>query len=164
MVLDYSLYLVTDSSKALLGDRSLAEVVSKAVDGGESFSLGCRKPSLTNIGVTIVQYRDKKSNTGELIRVATQLLGVTKLTGVPLIINDRVDVALAVGADGVHLGQDDMGEYLSMTYHTRYISMVSIATKNSSEFGFWTFKAKGQRLIIISLSFSSRASFVESPI
>lgn len=57
-----------------------------------------------------MQYRDKKSDTGELIRVATQLLGVTKLKGVPLIINDRVDVAIAVGADGVHLGQDDMGK------------------------------------------------------
>ena len=61
-------------------------------------------------GVTVVQYREKKQDTGELVNVARRLLGVTKLRGVPLIINDRVDVALAVGADGVHLGQDDMGK------------------------------------------------------
>lgn len=110
MAPDYSLYLVTDSSKAILGDRDLVDVVSKAIDGGEYFSYMKAQLGLTIIGVTIVQYRDKKSDTGELIRVATQLLGVTKLKGVPLIINDRVDVAIAVGADGVHLGQDDMGK------------------------------------------------------
>ena len=59
--------------------------------------------------MTIVQYRDKKSDTGAQIETAKKLHQITKAYGVPLLINDRVDVALAVGAEGVHLGQDDMG-------------------------------------------------------
>lgn len=61
------------------------------------------------LGVTIVQYRDKTSDTGDLVRIGKRLHEITRKHKVPLIINDRVDVALAVGAEGVHLGQDDMG-------------------------------------------------------
>lgn len=56
----------------------------------------------------MVQYRDKKSDTGEQIATARKLHQICQKYGVPLLINDRVDVALAVGAEGVHLGQDDM--------------------------------------------------------
>lgn len=91
---DYTLYLVTDSTPAILGDRDLCDVVERAVRGG----------------VTIVQYRDKTSDTGVLISTAKKLHAITQKHGVPLLINDRVDVALAVGCEGVHLGQDDMGE------------------------------------------------------
>jgi len=59
--------------------------------------------------VTIVQLRDKTSETAELIRIAKQLHAVTKPKGIPLLINDRVDVALAAGVEGVHIGQDDIG-------------------------------------------------------
>jgi len=59
-------------------------------------------------GVTIVQYRDKTSDTAELVRVAKELHKVTKSAGIPLLINDRVDVALAAGVEGVHVGQDDL--------------------------------------------------------
>ena len=59
--------------------------------------------------MTIVQYRDKTSETADLIWVAKALHEVTQKHNVPLLINDRVDVALAVGAEGVHIGQDDMG-------------------------------------------------------
>ena len=93
MAIDYSLYLVTDSTKALLGDKDLAAVVREAVEGG----------------VTIVQYRDKTSETAELIRMGKILHSITSAHNIPLLINDRVDVAHAVGAEGVHLGQDDMG-------------------------------------------------------
>ncbi|KAK1713776.1 hydroxyethylthiazole kinase [Colletotrichum acutatum] len=89
---DYSLYLVTDSTPAILGDRDLSSVVAAAVRGG----------------VTIVQYRDKTSDTGELVANARKLHAVCRAAGVPLLINDRVDVALAVGCEGVHIGQDDM--------------------------------------------------------
>ncbi|KAK1970347.1 TMP-TENI-domain-containing protein [Colletotrichum sublineola] len=89
---DYSLYLVTDSTPAILGDRDLASVVEAAVRGG----------------VTVVQYRDKTSDTGALVANARRLHAVTRAAGVPLLINDRVDVALAVGCEGVHIGQDDM--------------------------------------------------------
>ncbi|KAF6830531.1 hydroxyethylthiazole kinase [Colletotrichum plurivorum] len=89
---DYSLYLVTDSTPAILGDSDLASVVAAAVKGG----------------VTCVQYRDKTSDTGDLVAVAKKLHEITSAHGVPLLINDRVDVALAVGCEGVHIGQDDM--------------------------------------------------------
>lgn len=91
---DYSLYLVTDSTPAILGDKNLADVVERALRGG----------------VGIVQYRDKTSDTGVLVKRARHLHAITKKYNVPLLINDRVDVALAVGCEGVHLGQDDMGK------------------------------------------------------
>ena len=89
---NYSLYLVTDSTTSILGNKHLPSVVEAAIKGG----------------VTIVQYRDKKSDTAELIRMGEELHAVTKEHNVPLLINDRVDVAQAIGAEGVHLGQDDM--------------------------------------------------------
>jgi thiamine-phosphate diphosphorylase / hydroxyethylthiazole kinase len=92
MTLDLTLYLVTDSTPAVLGNADLVHIVEEAVLGG----------------VSIVQYRDKHAETRELISTATKLHEVTKKHGVPLLINDRVDVALAIGAEGVHLGQDDM--------------------------------------------------------
>lgn len=55
-----------------------------------------------------MQYRDKTSDTGDLVRIAKQLHEVTKPANVPLLINDRIDVALAAGVEGVHIGQDDL--------------------------------------------------------
>ncbi|CAN8096277.1 unnamed protein product [Discula destructiva] len=89
---NYRLYLVTDSTPAILGDKDICEVVDRALQGG----------------VTLVQYRDKTSETGVLISTAKRLHEITRRHNVPLLINDRVDVALAVGCEGVHLGQDDM--------------------------------------------------------
>ncbi|EME84059.1 uncharacterized protein MYCFIDRAFT_152334 [Pseudocercospora fijiensis CIRAD86] len=89
---DYSLYLVTDSTPAILGSKDLVAVVKDAVAGG----------------ATIVQYRDKTSDTADLVRIAKQLHAVTTPANVPLLINDRVDVALAAGVEGVHVGQDDL--------------------------------------------------------
>jgi thiamine-phosphate diphosphorylase/hydroxyethylthiazole kinase len=96
--IDYSLYVVTDSTPAILGDRDLVEVVDSALSGG----------------VTIVQYRDKVSDTSVLVSTARKLHAVTRKHNVPLLINDRVDVALAVGCEGVHIGQDDLGELSDM--------------------------------------------------
>lgn len=59
-------------------------------------------------GVKMVQYRDKSSSAAEVCRVCDQLRGMTSRRGVTLIVNDRADIAHAAGADGVHLGQDDM--------------------------------------------------------
>ena len=56
-----------------------------------------------------MQFRDKTSETADLIRIGKQLHNITKQHRIPLLINDRVDVALAVGAEGIHIGQDDMG-------------------------------------------------------
>ncbi|KAF2002403.1 TMP-TENI-domain-containing protein [Amniculicola lignicola CBS 123094] len=91
-MVDYSLYLVTDSTEAILGKRDLVQVVEQALEGG----------------VTIVQYRDKTSDTGALIATAKALHKICLQHKIPLIINDRVDVVLAIDCEGVHLGQDDM--------------------------------------------------------
>jgi thiamine-phosphate diphosphorylase/hydroxyethylthiazole kinase len=68
-------------------------------------------------GVTIVQLRDKTSDTAEQIRIAKALHAITKPANIPLLINDRVDVALAAGVEGVHIGQDDIGK---PSLHTVY--------------------------------------------
>ena len=84
------LYLVTDRPLAL--GRDLEWVVREAVAGG----------------VTMVQLREKDLDTRSFIGLGRALKRLLAPTGVPLLVNDRVDVALAVGADGVHLGQSDM--------------------------------------------------------
>lgn len=68
----------------------------------------CASSLIAYLGVTIVQYRDKTNDTGILVETARKLHKITQAYNVPLLINDRVDVAVAVGAEGVHLGQDDM--------------------------------------------------------
>ncbi|KAL6247581.1 thiamine biosynthetic bifunctional enzyme [Rhinocladiella similis] len=90
--IDWSLYLVTDSTPAILGDKDIVQVVEQALQGG----------------ATLVQYRDKHADTGVMIETANRLHAVTRQHGVPLLINDRLDVCQAVGAEGVHIGQDDM--------------------------------------------------------
>lgn len=84
------LYLVTDSG--LLRGREMKEVVLAAVAGG----------------VTMVQLREKQASTRDFVDLARQLKEALSDRGVPLLINDRIDVAMAVDADGVHIGQSDM--------------------------------------------------------
>jgi thiamine-phosphate pyrophosphorylase len=88
--LDPTLYLVTDPD--LGGGRSLIDVVAAAVQGG----------------VTLVQLRDKRAEGRALLEQARALKTVLDAAGVPLLINDRVDIALAAGAAGCHLGQTDL--------------------------------------------------------
>ncbi|MBF0117568.1 MAG: thiamine phosphate synthase [Desulfobacterales bacterium] len=90
MDIDYSLYLVTDRTLNPL--KSLFDIVCDAVYGG----------------ATIVQLREKHSSTLEFINTAMSIKYFLKKNNIPLIINDRIDVALAVKADGIHIGQDDM--------------------------------------------------------
>jgi len=87
---DWSLYLVTD--RDLAGGRPLLDVVAAAVRGG----------------VTAVQLREKTCSTREFVELGRALQPMLSEATVPLIINDRVDVAMAIGAEGVHLGQSDM--------------------------------------------------------
>lgn len=88
--LDYSLYLVT--SAELSRGRSLSHILSAAIRGG----------------VTLVQYRQKDASTRQMIEEARELGALCRSHRIPFIVNDRVDVAMAVGADGVHVGQDDL--------------------------------------------------------
>lgn len=88
--IDYSIYLLTDD--ACLKGRHLLACVEQALQGG----------------VTLVQYRSKFKDGGPMYQEALALKALCDKYNVPLIINDRVDVALAVSAAGVHVGQDDL--------------------------------------------------------
>lgn len=88
--IDYSIYLVTD--EVALKGRELLPVVEEALQGG----------------VTLLQYRNKNGEGGKLYVEALALKELCDKYNVPLIIDDRLDIAIAVGAAGVHIGQDDI--------------------------------------------------------
>ncbi|WP_421919633.1 thiamine phosphate synthase [Marinifilum sp.] len=87
---DLSLYLVTD--KELAKDKALEDVVEEAVKGG----------------VSMVQIREKEACSKDFYQLAASIKKVLEKYKVPLIINDRLDIALAVDADGLHIGQSDL--------------------------------------------------------
>jgi thiamine-phosphate pyrophosphorylase len=88
--IDYKLYLVTD--RDVLKGRDLTKAVEDSILGG----------------ATIVQLREKNVTSREFYAIAEKIKAITDKYNVPLIINDRLDIALAVGACGVHIGQSDM--------------------------------------------------------
>lgn len=88
--LDLSVYLISD--RALSGARGLVETVEAAVAGG----------------ATVIQLRDPHAKTRMLVEEARAIHALTRRAEIPFLVNDRVDIALASGADGVHLGQSDM--------------------------------------------------------
>ncbi len=88
--IDYTLYLVTD--RALMSSATVEELVEQAILGG----------------VTMVQLREKDCAGRAFYESAVKVRAVTARLGVPLIINNRADIALAVDADGVHVGQNDL--------------------------------------------------------
>ncbi len=88
--IDYTLYLCTD--RELMSTPTLEEAVEKAIKGG----------------CTVVQLREKNCSSSEFYQTAVNIRRITRQYQVPLIINDRVDIALAVDADGVHVGQSDL--------------------------------------------------------
>src|SRR5664279_3830120 len=89
MDVDLRLYALIDP--AVAGGRTLADLASRIADS-----------------VTLVQLRDKHGSTRTMVEEARALTAVLAPLDIPLLINDRVDVALAAEADGVHIGQDDM--------------------------------------------------------
>lgn len=89
-MVDVRLNVILDPEHS--GGRALPELARAAVSGG----------------ATLLQYRDKTAETGAFVANARAILAAIEGTGVPLLINDRIDVALAAGTDGVHIGQSDM--------------------------------------------------------
>lgn len=87
---DYTLYLVTD--RGLMSTPTLEEAVGQAVEGG----------------ATLVQLREKTASSLEFFRTAERIKRVTDARHIPLIVNDRADIALAADAAGVHIGQSDL--------------------------------------------------------
>lgn len=88
--MNIDLYVITDETLSL--GRSHVEVTRQAVAGG----------------TTAIQLRDKSLSPGDMARVGREIRTITQEAGALFIVNDRLDVALACGADGVHLGQDDI--------------------------------------------------------
>lgn len=88
--IDYTLYLVTD--RDILKGRNLIEAVEESIKGG----------------VTLVQLREKKLSTKEFYDIAVKVKKVTDKYNIPLVINDRLDIALSIDAAGLHIGQDDL--------------------------------------------------------
>lgn len=88
--IDYRLYLVTD--RKCLKERDFAQSIEHAIQGG----------------VTLVQLREKSLSTKEFLQLAVKVREITSQYRIPLIINDRLDIVLAVDADGLHVGQDDL--------------------------------------------------------
>ena len=87
----FDLYVITDQEVA--GGLSHEEIARQAIAGGAD----------------VIQLRDKACGPRELLRIGRSIRKITRRTGILFIVNDRLDVALACDADGVHLGQDDMG-------------------------------------------------------
>lgn len=90
IVPDWSLYVITGERWSR--NRSLKEVVAQAIEGGAG----------------VIQLREKEMDARQLVEAGRCIREITRQAGVLFIVNDRVDVALAVDADGVHVGQDDM--------------------------------------------------------
>jgi thiamine-phosphate pyrophosphorylase len=88
--IDYSLYLVTDKKNK--SDIEFLDIIEESIKGG----------------VNLVQIREKTSKTKDFYYLSIKVKEITLKYNVPLIINDRIDIALAIDADGVHIGQEDM--------------------------------------------------------
>lgn len=88
--IDYSLYLVTDTDLCTI--NSIEKAVENAILGG----------------VTVVQVREKTASTLELYNLSMKIKAITDKYNVPIIINDRLDIALSIDAAGLHIGQDDI--------------------------------------------------------
>ncbi|RMD46343.1 MAG: thiamine phosphate synthase, partial [Aquificota bacterium] len=108
-----SLYAITDEN--LLKDN-LIKAVEKALSSG----------------IDILQYRAKKKNTKDMYEEAIQLKSLCKKYKVPLIINDRIDIALAVDADGVHIGQEDIPVEAARRL-IGFNKILGLSTKNLSQ-------------------------------
>jgi thiamine-phosphate pyrophosphorylase len=88
--MNFELYVITDETIA--GGRSHADIAERALCGGAD----------------VIQLRDKGRSCAELTGIGREIAAITRKAGAVFIVNDRLDVAIACGADGLHLGQDDM--------------------------------------------------------
>ena len=123
--IDTSLYFITDSTG--FDDEKFLYIIEEALRGG----------------VTLIQLREKEKTTREYISLANKVHAVTKKYNVPLIIDDRIDVAMAVGAEGVHLGQSDMpidiarkilGEDIIIGATAKTVEQATEAYKNGADY------------------------------
>ena len=123
--IDYTLYLCTD--RKLMSTNTLEEAVEQAILGGCS----------------LIQLREKQSSSREFFEIAKRIKAITDRYRVPLIINDRIDIALAVDAAGVHLGQEDipakearriMGEEKVIGVSARTVELARKAVEDGADY------------------------------
>lgn len=123
--INYQLYLVTDQT--CLHNQTLEQAVEQAILGG----------------VTLVQLREKNLNGQDFYQQALNIKAICQRYNVPLLINDRVDIALAVDADGVHIGQSDLpanivrqliGNDKIMGVSARTVEQASQAVKHGADY------------------------------
>ena len=93
--IDYSLYLVTDTDLCTI--NSIERAVENAILGG----------------VTVVQVREKTASSLELYNLSMKLKAITDKYNIPIIINDRLDIALSIDAAGLHIGQSDLPVHIA---------------------------------------------------
>lgn len=112
---DYSLYLVTDRMR--MSTETLSEAVEQAIIGG----------------CTIIQLREKNCSSLTFYNLALETKKVTDKYNIPLIINDRIDIAMAVGAAGVHIGQSDIpaGIVRKVIGKDRLLGVSTVSVKES---------------------------------
>jgi thiamine-phosphate pyrophosphorylase len=135
-VIDPTLYVVLD--RAVARGRDLLELLAAAIAGG------CR----------MVQLREKEWPSGRLLPVAERLRARCAADGVTFVVNDRVDLAVAVGADGVHLGQDDLPARLARPL-LRPGMILGISTHNVDQAR--TAQADGADYVAVGSMFATRS-------
>jgi len=112
--IDYTLYLVTDRN--ILAGRDLLKSIEEAIDGG----------------ATLVQLREKDVSTLEFLNIALKVKAITDKHNIPLIINDRLDIALAADAAGLHIGQEDLPLKIARKL-LGYTKIIGVSTSNVNE-------------------------------
>lgn len=112
--IDYTLYLVTDRN--ILAGRDLLKSIEEAIDGG----------------ATLVQLREKDVSTLEFLNIALKVKDITDKHNIPLIINDRLDIALAADAAGLHIGQNDMPIKIARKFLGN-TKIIGVSTSNVKE-------------------------------
>lgn len=111
---DFSLYLVTD--RKIIGNRNILDIVSASIKGG----------------ITAIQLREKDCSTREFIQIAREIKKLLTDLNIPLIINDRVDIAQLIKADGVHIGQSDM-DYSDARSLLGYNAIIGVSVENKTQ-------------------------------
>lgn len=112
--------------KNLLRESHLYAIIDRDVAGNKILKIA---KSAASAGADIIQLRDKSSSLKDVLKTAKAIKTIAKRYGIPLIINDRLDIALAVDADGLHIGQGDIGIRIAKKLLKKN-SLIGVTVKN----------------------------------
>jgi thiamine-phosphate pyrophosphorylase len=140
--MSYDLYVITD--EALAGGLPHAEIARRAVAGGAD----------------VIQLRDKALGSRELVRAGREIREITRSAGALFIVNDRLDIAIACGADGVHLGQGDIGPAVARQLSpSGFIIGISVGNAEEARLA----EREGADYVALSPTFSTRSKTNAGP-